>query len=886
MSTARVILFGMIPTTIPSIAPTTDLLIIHDDTPLDPYKVNVAWWRSRVAARSSPPLSPIHQILLAPPGLPCRPAVLVLPGQPITIPNPIRYSTDYSSSDSHSDTLSYSSLRHSLSGYALSDSPCDSPTAASTGPFQKRCRDSDSVTYFEVSSEDGYMPYVPREVGLGVDFEDSYESYTKPDVDSDIQAYIDACIAFTDDLRARGTDVRVVVETAAEEEVEYSMRGVTGVEVDPRVRPDIDDDVRESVREDVPDHVTADGAIEVTYETLGERIGTLEQDNVRLKGILDVERQRVDRLQRNFVPPLLEYRSVFWSSSSISDLTMPTDAHTGMTQDAINELIAKRVEEALKAYDAAKNPRTETKIENEQQEDNVEANGDNGNGNRNGNGNPNVNNEGVDGALTWWNSHKRTVGVDDGYAMMWKALMKLMTERFQELTLLCTKMVQEEEDKLAIRIANNLMDQKLKGYAIKNAENKSRFDNNSRDNRRQQQQPFKRQNFNGQNVAKAYTVGKNIERKGYLGALPYCNKCRLHHEGPCTMKYDNCKRVGHMTRDCRTAVATTSQRAPNRGNKTGNKTGNNKAKTRAYEIGGGGANPDSNVITGTFLLNNRYASMLSDLGVDRSFVSTTFSALLDVIPSTLDRFLGYPFDIDLMPIELGSLTSSLAWIVYLAQVTAKKSDDKPEEKRLEDVPIVRDFPKVFPEDLPGLPPTRQMQELSTQLQEVSDKGFIRPSSSPWGASVLFVKKKDGSFQMWLRVYSKIDLRFGYHQLKVREEDIPKTTFRTHYGHYKFQVMPFRLTNAPAIFMDLMNRVCKPYLDKFVIIFIDDILIYSKNKKEHEGHLKLVLRLLKEERLFTKFSKYEFWLSAVKFLDHVIDIEGIHVDPAKIESIKD
>ncbi|GJR03372.1 putative reverse transcriptase domain-containing protein [Tanacetum coccineum] len=136
------------------------------------------------------------------------------------------------------------------------------------------------------------------------------------------------------------------------------------------------------------------------------------------------------------------------------------------------------------------------------------------------------------------------------------------------------------------------------------------------------------------------------------------------------------------------------------------------------------------------------------------------------------------------------------------------------------------------------------------------------------------------------VYSKIDLRPGYHQLRVREEDIPKTTFRTCYGHYEFQVMPFGLTNAPAVFMDLMNRVCKPYLDKFVIVFIDDILIYSKNKQEHEEHLKLILELLKKEELYAKFSKYEFWIPKVQFLGHVIDSEGIHVDPAKIESIKD
>ncbi|GJR95328.1 putative reverse transcriptase domain-containing protein [Tanacetum coccineum] len=136
------------------------------------------------------------------------------------------------------------------------------------------------------------------------------------------------------------------------------------------------------------------------------------------------------------------------------------------------------------------------------------------------------------------------------------------------------------------------------------------------------------------------------------------------------------------------------------------------------------------------------------------------------------------------------------------------------------------------------------------------------------------------------VYSKIDLRSGYHQLRVQEEDIPKTAFRTRYGHYEFQVMPFGLTNAPAVFMDLMNRVCKPYLDKFVIVFIDDILIYSKNKKEHEEHLKAILELLKKEELYAKFSKCEFWIPKVQFLGHVIDSQGIHVDPAKIESIKD
>ncbi|KAI3815477.1 hypothetical protein L1987_15146 [Smallanthus sonchifolius] len=275
------------------------------------------------------------------------------------------------------------------------------------------------------------------------------------------------------------------------------------------------------------------------------------------------------------------------------------------------------------------------------------------------------------------------------------------------------------------------------------------------------------------------------------------------------------------------------------------------------------------------------------------------------------------------------------YIAFLAHIVQK--DVK--EKSIQDIPIIRDFPEVFPKDLSGLPPVRQvkfridlipganpvarapyrlapseMQELASQLQELSDKGFIRLSHSPWGAPVLFVKKKDGSFRMCIdyrelnkltiknryplpriddlfdqlqgsTCFSKIDLRSGYHHLRVQEDDIPKTAFRTRYGHYEFMVMPFGLTNAPAVFMDLMNRVCKPYLDKFVIVFIDDILIYSKTRADHEEHLRLVLDLLKKEQLYAKFSKCEFWLKEVQFLGHIVNDKGIHVDPAKIETIK-
>ncbi|KAJ0916995.1 putative nucleotidyltransferase, Ribonuclease H [Helianthus annuus] len=275
---------------------------------------------------------------------------------------------------------------------------------------------------------------------------------------------------------------------------------------------------------------------------------------------------------------------------------------------------------------------------------------------------------------------------------------------------------------------------------------------------------------------------------------------------------------------------------------------------------------------------------------------------------------------------------------FLANIVVAEKGKK-KKVEVKDVPVVREFPQVFPDDLPGLPPSRdidfridlipganpvakapyrlapsEMRELSNQLQELLEKGFIRPSTSPWGAPVLFVKKKDGSFRMCIdyrelnkltiknryplpriddlfdqlqgaACFSKIDLRSGYHQLQIQEEDIPKTAFRTRYGHYEFVVMPFGLTNAPAVFMDLMNRVCKPYLDRFVIVFIDDVLIYSKSKAEHAQHLRSVLELLQGNQLCAKFSKCEFWLEEVQFLGHIVNSRGIHVDPAKIEAVK-
>ncbi|GJY50913.1 putative reverse transcriptase domain-containing protein [Tanacetum coccineum] len=500
----------------------------------------------------------------------------------------------------------------------------------------------------------------------------------------------------------------------------------------------------------------------------------------------------------------------------------------------------------------------------------------------------------------------------------------------------------------AIRIANQLMDKKVQGYAARSAENKRRMESNLRDNRGQQP-PFKRQNTSGQNVAESL-YGWNNKRKEMLGHYPtaisagcYCSKPL---EGPVWDQQGiicyECGRPGHFRKDCpkmRNQNRGNQTRNKN-GNKTGNQTGGNETTARAYAIGGGGTNPDSNVVTvltsslvwiGFFFLGGgeKYHALIV---CDEKVVRIPYGNEVLIIR-------GDNYDSG-SKLNIISCMKTQKYIekgcqVYLAQVTSKKAEDKSEERRLEDVPIVREFPEVFPEDLPGLPPARQvefqidlvpgaapvarapyrlapaeMQELSAQLQELSDRGFIRPSSSPWGAPFLFVKKKDSSFLMCIhyrelnkltvknryplpriddlfdqlqgsRVYSKINLRSSYHQLRVHKEDISKTAFRTRYGHYEFHVMPFGLTNALAVFMDLMNRVCKPYLDRFVIVFINDILIYSKSRKEHEGHLKLILNLLKKEELYAKFSKCEFWLSKVQFLGHVIDSEGIHVDPAKI-----
>ncbi|GJS00261.1 putative reverse transcriptase domain-containing protein [Tanacetum coccineum] len=643
-------------------------------------------------------------------------------------------------------------------------------------------------------------------------------------------------------------------------------------------------------------------------------------------------------------------------------------------------------------------------------------------------------------ALTWWNGRIASMGIDAANGTPWTEVRKWMTEefcprsvlqrleqelynlklkgtdidgytnQFHELAFLCPRMVEPEQVKVeqyicglsknirgdvtssrptgideAVRMAYQLMGQIIQDKTDEVSESEKRKGEGDRGGRGDNRRDYnRRQNQRRANAGAMTNAAPNdnevcpkCKNKKHGGDCWKCGKCgKLGHKTAACWSLDrkdvtcfNCNEKGHQKRDCPKL-------------KKNGQDGNNRGAI--YKLGAMDAQQDPKVVTGTFLLNNRYATALFDSGADKSFVSTNFSTLIDIEPVELDtcydveladgkvvstnnvligcilNLLNHSFLIDLMVIELGSFDVIIGtdWLsrydaailcgkkkvripleyktlviegdrnnsrlkivscikaqkyiekgckLFLAQVTKQES----KEKLLEDVPVIQDFPEVFPDELLGLPPPRQvefridlilgaahvarapyrlapseMKELSKQLQELLEKDYrelnkltIKNRYPLSRIGDLFDQLQGSS------VYSKIDLRSGYHQLRIREEDIPITAFRTRYGHYEFQVMPFGLTNPPAVFMDLMNRVCKPYLDKFVIVFINDILIYSKNKEEHGKHLKTILNLLRSEKLYAKFSKCDFWLDSVQFLGHVIDSSGVHVDPAKIEAIK-
>nr|GEX43581.1 putative reverse transcriptase domain-containing protein [Tanacetum cinerariifolium] len=564
------------------------------------------------------------------------------------------------------------------------------------------------------------------------------------------------------------------------------------------------------------------------------------------------------------------------------------------------------------------------------------------------------------------------------------------TLRFQELALMYGRMFHEESDEVekyvgglpdmirgnvllyqpktmakAIEFANDQMDQKVLTISERQAKQKRKMVFNAGNNQGYQQQNKR------QNTGQAYTAGPG-EKREYTRSLPLCTKCNYHHKGPCAPRFNKCKKISHLARDCRSSGPNNNN---NRGNSEttqnavicyecgiqghfkkdcpklkngnhGNQCGNGNALAKVYVVGNAGTNPDSNVVMGTFILNNCYASILFDTGADRSFVSTTFCSLINITPTTLDHyydveladgkiirintivqgctlnFLNHPFNINLVPVELGSfhVIIGMDWLskyhavidcaekivripwgnetllvnghhVFLAHVTTKETEDKSGEKRLEDVPIIRDFPKEFL----GLPPTRQVE---FQID-------FMPSAAP----VARAPYRLAPSEMKEFVYSKIDLWSSYHQLRVREEDIPKMTFRTRYGHYEFQVMPFGLTNAPAgdkkeaAFQTLKNKLCSaPILDlpqgaenfivycdashkgfgvvlmqnEKVIAYASQLLkIHEKNYTTYDLELSVVVFALKIWRHYLYGTKCTVFMDH-KILQHLLDQKELNM----------
>nr|GEV41427.1 putative reverse transcriptase domain-containing protein [Tanacetum cinerariifolium] len=472
--------------------------------------------------------------------------------------------------------------------------------------------------------------------------------------------------------------------------------------------------------------------------------------------------------------------------------------------------------------------------------------------------------------LTWWNGNVHTLGLEELWTLTLKGDdIEAYNNRYHELALMCPDLVSNEKKKIercmkgfperikgnitsarpttlheAVNLAQELVEQAVQGKAARaNENNKRRWEEHKRNHPNNNNNPSNRnRNRNNNNNNQHHQLNRRQETVRAYAAAP----TEGTNDNPLrNVTCYGCGEKGHLRHMC----------------PKGRNQQNEGAHARAYVVV---ENPQQNP----------------------NVVTVCYEKIVRIpLPN------GEILEIHGERSEKDS--KSLSCI-------------KADEVRLDDIRTVYDFPKVFPDDLTGLPPVREikfyidlipgallvvkspyrlapseMQELSNQLKELQEKGFIRPSFSPWGAPMLFIKKKDGALRMCIdyrelnkltiknryplpRIndlfdqlqgaccFSKIDLRSGYHQLRVREEDIPKTAFRTRYAHFEFTVMPFGLTNTPTVFMDFMNRVCKPYLEKFVIMFIDDILIYSRSEEEHEARLKTILDLLKKEKLYAKF----------------------------------